>query len=209
MELIDKFLSVFESLFKDATGRVLVERIILLSTFAFFALLWSKSELIANTYIKSRYKTYIEIIEDQKNRNFQQVLQEQVQVLHSSAKADFSAIYTLRPKEVNNFADLSVYEGTLPSTVDIKTNMSRPIDKTSDQYVAQLTGRDYESTYEFVYFPGEKPDEINYMYSCPFFNSNNVYAGSIEVYYKNSPSHKSERLFSICNHIARVLGRAD
>ena len=48
------------------------------------------------------------------------------------------------------------------------------------------------------------------MFACPYFNLDNVYSGSVEMYWYGGkePDIDKQRLAGICSQAARSLGRA-
>lgn len=204
---------ILDKVFKDASGRVLLERVVACVLIITIFLAYSKLDIILAYLKESRYEEYKKIVADKSEMDFATIATEQVQIIHVQSKADFSAIYAFRPKDLNYFSDIIASQGEAPSFIDKRliNGEGRPIDKSSVQYARHLTGNTFVSGEEFIFISSEKDhtDEVNYMYSCPYFNSGNVYSGSIELYYKSKPPEYDEkRLFSICNHAGRVLGRA-
>lgn len=200
---------LLDRLFKDnATGEVLAGRVVtVIAIFAMF-IIWNKSEVLLQLYKDSSFETYTQIVQQQKEKKFDAVVQEQLQIVHVSTGADFSAIYTFRPKNLNYFVDLSLYEGKLPDSLDAKNLGGYPIDKTSPEYSAHLSGEPYETTTDFTYLPTQlTKKDVKYMYSCPYFNMDNVYSGTISMYWFNEPLVSKKRLFAVCNQAARVIGR--
>lgn len=207
----DILFGVLDRLFKDnASGKLLFSRVIVVVILFGLTFIWYKSDDIANAYVKSSYESYNEILVKTQELKFENTALEQLQIVHVSSGADFSAVFTFRPKNLNYFVDLIAYEGTLPSTVDSKNLGGYPIDKTSAEYSTHLSGRYFWTDKEFVFLPTKrKPPEISYMFSCPYFNLDNVYAGTVEMYWYNSkPVLSNERLTSICGQAVRALGRA-
>ena len=206
-------LEILDRIFKDASGRVLLERVVACVLIITIFLGYSKMDLILTYMKESRYEEYKKIMTEKSDSDFAIIATEQAQIIHVQSKADFSAIYAFRPKDLNYFSDIIASQGEAPSFIDKRliNGEGRPIDKSSDQYVRHLTGNNFISGEEFIFTTSERDhnDEVNYMYSCPYFNMGNVYSGSIELYYKSKPPEYDEkRLFSICNHVGRVLGRA-
>ena len=207
----DVFLGLLELLFKDgATGRVLFSRVFVVVLLALLAFAGYKSDSLITAYVDSTYDKYDKLVQKDRDSRFDNTALEQLQIVHISSGADFSAVFTFRPKNLYYFVDLIAYEGTLPSTVDSKNLGGYPIDKTTAEYSTHLSGRYFWTDKEFVFLPTKrKPPEISYMFSCPYFNLDNVYAGTVEMYWYNSkPALSNERLTSICGQAVRALGRA-
>ena len=204
---------ILDKVFKDASGRVLLERVVACVLIITVFLGYSKLDVILQYLKESRYEEYAKILEAKQTEEFTNIAIEQAQIVHTQSKADFTAIYAFRPKDLNYFSDIVAMQGKAPSFIDSRlTNTEgRPIDKTSDQYTTHLSGHNFISGDEFIFLSSEKDinNEVNYMYSCPYFNLANIYSGSIELYYsERPPEYDEKRLLGICVFASRVLGRA-
>ena len=211
ISIMDFVFGILDRLFKDnASGKVLASRVITVIILFILAIVWYKADDILQTYKDSTYEKYSEAIQSEHNAKFDNIALEQLQIVHVSSGADFSAVFTFRPKNLNYFVDLIAFEGQLPSTIDPKNMGGYPIDKTTPEYTTHLSGRYFNSENEYVFLPTKKkPPEISYMFSCPYFNLDNIYSGTISMYWYNAkPSLSYERLSSICSQAARTLGRA-
>lgn len=203
--------NVLRAIFTTKSTELLVLRVfaaVVLSIIAF--IVYSKDELF-NLYRETRYETYAHVLQVEKDRNFDNAAQEQLQIVHISADADFSAVFSFRPKNLNYFVDLVAYEGRLPHTIDEKNLGGFPINKTSDEYRRHLLGKSYFTDKDFQYIPSREKKleniDIGYVYSCPIFNLDNVYSGSIAIAWKNKPDIEIDNLDTLCNQSARILGR--
>lgn len=171
-------------------------------------IVWMKWDSIASAYTTSRYEAYQQLEAAGKDKIFDEKAAEQLQIVHATTNSDFSAVYSLRPTDFNYFVDLVAYEGDLPSSVDSKYLGGFPVDKTSDEYSAHVNGRMFVSSYEFAFLPTKKKTtDFHYMFSCPYFNLNNVYSGSVSMMWMAKPDIAYSRLESICGQAARTLGR--
>lgn len=209
--ITDILFGVLDRLFKDnASGKVLFSRVLVVIILFALVFVWYKSESLMAAYVDSTYEKYDKLIESDRNAKFDNTALEQLQIVHISSGADFSAVYNFRPKNLNYFVDLIAYEGQLPSTLNPKNLGGYPIDKTTAEYSTHLSGRYFWSEKEFVFLPTKKkPPEISYMFSCPYFNLDNVYSGTVEMYWFNKrPALGTDRLTSICGQAVRALGRA-
>jgi hypothetical protein len=131
-----------------------------------------------------------------------------IEVRLGSLENDNTEIVSFRPTNLNYFVDMVGYEGILPDTVDEKNLGGFPIDKTSAEYLAGVNGNYFESSVESVFLPTKKKSSFTYMFSCPFFNLENVYAGTVSLYwYKQKPDLGFDRLSSMCGQAGRTLGR--
>lgn len=210
LPIFDFIFGLLDRLFKDgATGKVLASRVVVVVILFSMTFIWFKGDVIANAYQASRFDEYERVVNAEKDKRFDIVIQEQLQIVHVAAHSDFSAVYIFRPKNLNYFVDLEVYEGKIPDSVDPKNMGGFPVDKTSDEYLSHLSGRSFESDSQFVFLPTTEDDKkVAYMYSCPYFNLGNIYSGSIAMYWFKDPGQKKGQLDAICNQAARAIGRS-
>lgn len=208
--IFDFIFGLLDRVFKDnATGKILASRVVVLIVLFSMGIIWTKGDQIMNIYKESRYETYAEVMQKDKDARFDTVALEQLQIVHVSSGADFSAVYSFRPKNFNYFVDLVAYEGQLPASVDPKNLGGFPIDKTSAEYSKHLSGANFNSETEFKYLPTTGHEEdVKYMLSCPYFNMDNVYSGTVAMYWFKKPVHSEEKLGAICGQAVRALGRA-
>lgn len=172
------------------------------------ALIWFKGESLTQIYKQSRFEAYAEIISVDKDKRFETTVLEQLQIVHVSSGADFSAVYNFRPRNFNYFVDMTAYEGKLPESIDPKNLGGFPIDKTSDEYQKHLAGANYISNTDFIYLPTtSEENSIKFMYSCPYFNLDNVYSGTVAMYWYDIPKYSEMRLQAICGQASRAIGR--
>ena len=209
--VVDLLLGLIDRLFMDgATGQVLAGRVT--AIFAIFLMLfvWFKGDIIAKYYKESKFETYNELIQSERNKKFESTAKEQLQIVQIASGSDFSAIYVFRLKDLNYFVDLEFYEGRLPESLDSKNLGGYPINKASNEYRVHLAGLNFKTDKEFVYLPTTEPYKaVSYMYSCPYFDMNNIYSGSIAMYWYKMPDNLAEkRLDSICNQASRAIGRS-
>ncbi|URY13899.1 holin [Shigella phage ESh27] len=209
--LSDILFGLLDRIFKDnASGNILISRVAVVVLLFLMALIWYKGNIFMDYYVRSKYDTYTEVIQKERNTRFESAALEQLQIVHVTSRADFSSVYSFRPKNLNYFVDLIAYEGKLPSTVTEKSMGGFPVDKTTAEYSVHLSGLHFTSKTDFAFLPTKsKTPELAYMYSCPYFNLDNIYAGTVSMYwYKGSDVLNEERLAAICNQAARILGRA-
>ncbi|ADG36199.1 t holin lysis mediator [Acinetobacter phage Acj61] len=208
--VFDFIFGLLDRIFKDnATGKILASRVVVLIVLFAMGIIWTKGDQYLALYKESRYETYAAIMQKDKDARFETVALEQLQIVHVSSGADFSAVYSFRPKNFNYFVDLIAYEGQLPASVDPKNLGGFPIDKTSNEYSKHLSGSSFSSENEFKYLPTTDHEVgVKYMYSCPYFNMDNVYSGTVAMYWFSKPVHSEEKLSAICGQAVRALGRA-
>ncbi len=210
VSIMDLVFGVLDRIFKDdATGKVVLSRVLTVIVLFILVFIWYKGDALMQVYKDAKYDSYTEILQKERDSKFETSALEQLQIVQVSSGADFSAIYTFRPRNMNYFVDLVSYEGSLPQSVNPKNLGGYPIDKTSAEYSSHLTGDYFESDKEFVYLPTKKKNgEIKYMFSCPYFNLDNVYSGAVSMYwYSGTPLVPDTRLAAICRQASRTLGR--
>lgn len=205
----DLLFGLLDRIFKDnATGKVVFSRVLVIVLLFLMAVIWYKGDVILDAYRDASYASYTEMIRQDQDNRFKIAAIEQIQIVHSSSGADFTAIYSFRPTNLNYFVDMVGYEGILPESVDEKNLGGFPIDKTSAEYLAGVNGNYFESGTESVFLPTKKKSSFAYMFSCPFFNLENVYAGTVSLYwYKQKPDLGFDRLSAMCGQAGRTLGR--
>lgn len=96
-------------------------------------------------------------------------------------------VYFFCFKNLNYFVDIIVYEGKLFLIISEKLFGGYFVDKIMDEYIVYLNGCYYYFNLKFVFLLIKKfIFEINYMYSCLYFNLDNIYVGMIIMYwYRN------------------------
>lgn len=208
--IFDLLFGLLDRIFKDgATGKVLASRVAVVSLFFLMALTWVKGDQILTTYKETQAEQFIIATRKNQEEQFNSVIKEQLQIVHVGTDSEFSAIYIFRPKNMNYFVDLEIYEGKIPESLDPKNLGGFPVDKTSEEYSNHLSGRSFSSDESFTFLPTTAEDKkVGYMYSCPYFNLDNIYSGSIAMYWSEKPRDTKKRLDAICNQAARAIGRA-
>ncbi|QBX32658.1 holin lysis mediator [Aeromonas phage Asfd_1] len=201
-------MDILDRLFKDAvTGEIVFYRAILLILIFLMGFVWySKSEIFA-LYKETRFENYQEILQAERDRKFGMVAQEQLQIVHVSSRSDFSVVFSFRPRNMNYFVDMIATEGKTPTDLIGKEKGGYPINKISNEYMVHMSGRHFNNARDFAYLPAGH-DEFEYMYSCPIVNLDNIYAGSVSMFWKKKPVLTEAKLFVICNQAERLLSRA-
>lgn len=209
ISIVDLVFGVLDRLFRDTTGRVPFTRILSVIVLFVMGLIWYKGPELMSIYKESQYEVYAEMMQKAADEKFDKTAQEQVQIVHVSSGADFTAVYAFRPVNKNFFVDMVAYQGVLPPTLNELNLGGYPIDKTSTEYINHLNGEYFESTTESIFLPTKKKTEFTYMFSCPYFNLENNYAGNIALYWFTAgPRYSYERLQAICGQAGRMIGRS-
>ena len=188
------------------TWKQLFIKLIFIIILFFMVIIWYKWDDVF-----SMWKTQtvdIPALELERSKKFESASIEQLKIIHLSSGADFSAIFVFRPKNINYFVDIIAYEGRLPYSVDPKNLGGYPIDKTSDEYNKHINGLYHITTTPSPVLPTKEYVDVVYTFSCPYFNLDNYYSGSILMeWYKKKPVVSDIRLMVVCNQAARILGR--
>lgn len=179
-----------------------------------------KGHIVKEYFVEIKYETYLENEKINLETNLPQVSNQALQIVKLSSGADLVIFNRYKPIESRTFYDVFSYEGTFPSSIDynsVATN--NPINKTTTEYNFHLAGLPYNDDDGDSSFIPFSLDENTMAFSCPVFDLNNIYAGSIammwydmkDVSVKMTSFEKQsndEKLFSICNHGSRIIGRS-
>lgn len=207
--IFDVLFGLLDRLFKGADGKILASRVATLIVIFVMAIIWIKGDQIIQAYKESSYENFTAMVQADRDKRFNVAIQEQLQIVHVSSGADFSAVYVFRPKNLNYFVDLEVYEGKIPVSVDPRNMGGFPVNKTSREYITHLGGEYFDSGDTFVYLPTTAHNKgVSYMYSCPYFNLDNIYSGTIAMYWEKMPDLTNKMLGPICNQASRAIGRS-
>lgn len=154
--------------------------------------------------------------------NYVTTAKDKAATLYVQSRADLVTIVGYRPKFVNDFADIVAAEGNVAIG---QTNLTGSfIDRTSLSYQQHLLGKNahYDFTVEedwdntgFITDGKEYTSMgIHYIYTCPIFNLDNLYAGYIGFGFKEKPITEETSfeevdtfLSRLCAPQARALGR--
>lgn len=209
ISIVDLVFGVLDRLFRDTTGKVPFTRLLSVVVLFVMGLIWYRGPELMTIYKDSRHEAFVTEMKKAADEKFDKTAQEQVQIVHVSSGADFTAVYAFRPVNQNFFVDMVAYQGILPSTVNENNLGGYPIDKTSKEYISHLNGDYFESTTESIFLPSKKKTDFTYMFSCPYFNLDNVYGGNIALYwYTAGPRYEFDRLAAICGQAGRMIGRS-
>lgn len=201
-------MEILDRLFKDAvTGEIVFYRAILLILVFILGFSWYNKDEIFKVYRDTRFQNYQEILQAERDRKFEVATQEQLQIAHVSSRADFSVVFSFRPRNLNYFVDMVATEGKTPADLVDMEKGGYPINKTSNEYMVHLSGRHFSNYKDFAFLPAGH-NEFEYMYSCPIVNMDNVYAGAVSMFWRKKPVMNENKLFIICNQAERLLSRA-
>jgi len=207
LAILDKF-ATFASSIK--TWKQLFIKLLLIITIFVMLVIWYKWDDIFSVW-KNVPTAVIDLqtLELEKAKKFESASIEQLNIVHLTTGADFSAVFAFRPKNINYWVDILTYQGKLPQEVDPKNLGGYPIDKTSEEYNSHVNGLYFiSSTKSSSYLPTKEVIPVVYTFSCPYFNLENYYSGSVLMeWYKKKPELTDTRLMIVCNQAARTLGR--
>lgn len=205
LAVLDRILNLLTSI---KTWKQLFIKLTFIIILFIMVIVWYKWDDLFSVIKNSSTTIDAPTLEIERAKKFEAVSIEQLNVIHLSTGADFSAIFVFRPKNINYFVDILTYEGRLPYQVDPKNLGGYPIDKTSEEYNKHINGLYYISKVASPYLPTKQYVNVVYTFSCPYFNLDNYYSGSILMeWYTNKPVVTDTRLMVVCNQAARILGR--
>lgn len=202
---------LFDRLTVAKDGRSRLFNLLSLMMIFFIAFTVYQWDEIKHLYQETRFEFYIEAVEFERNKNYLTTVQQQLQILYINSKADLTVVYEYYPPNQHFFYNVIFFEGALPEGKRIEDVQAVPIDKTSEEYMTHLNGLPFMSDTKFKFFPDELRDAFQYVYSCPIFNLNNVYAGNISMVWYNKPDLDEQDykdLHTMCFQSSRVLGRS-
>lgn len=165
----------------------------------------------------------LEQLEKEREGLFNSVAKTTVTQLMSQTRADLVYIAIYEPKFINSRVRSVVAEGTVNTNQLVRGTAL--VDKTGGLYLSHLSGLPFE----VVVLPESVGEEgnfsftdgfgifrelgIEYIYTIPFFDLDNLYAGYVAVGWKSKPTTREgsslpEYLYRITAPLARQLGRS-
>lgn len=160
-------------------------------------------------------------LQEQRKLNFPNIAREKAMILFSQSKADAVYVVKYKPDAVNDYQNIVAWEGG--ETLDKKDLNDKAVNKISPLYRTHLEGLSYtvgedQSNTRPKYseeglFP-LKDKGYKYVYTCPYFNLNNIYIGYIGLAWKEYPVDAKDNkqfedyLFRLCESPRRALGRS-
>lgn len=179
-----------------------------------------KGHIVKDYFVESKYETYLANEMVNLEKNLPQISNQALQIVKLSSGADLVLFNRYKPIETRSFYDVFSYEGTFPMEVDPdRTLKDNPINKTTTEYNFHLAGLPYTDKDGDSSFIPFRLDGDSVAFSCPVFDLNNLYAGSIVMVWFDTKDlevkltsfekqNNDEKLFSICNHGSRIIGRS-
>lgn len=218
---MDKFIQLLTTLLAEAKDpATLLKRLLtILVALLIYFVINNTSEVLqfAKTFSAAS------VLEDQKVQrinNFPSVAKEKAMILFSQTRADTVFVVKYKPDSINDYQNIIAQEGNIQ--LDRSDLEDRAVDKTSDLYRRQLEGFNYviksdtniKMKYSGIDMPPFKNASFKYIFTCPYFNLNNIYAGYIGIAWKDSPVNDNdetslnEYLTKLCDPQRRALGRS-
>lgn len=160
-------------------------------------------------------------IQEQRVQNFPSVAREKAMMLFSQTGADGVFVMKYKPESINDYQNIVAWEGNKP--IDQYDLGDKAVDKTSELYRKHLDGFNYSfvtstpakaSSFYGKSIPVLKNIKFSFVYTCPYFNLNNLYSGYIGIGWENIPVSQQdmegfkEYLSKLCDPQRRALGRS-
>lgn len=217
---MDKFLQLLTMLLQEAKDPAsLLKRLLtILVTVILFFVINNSTEVLS--FLKTfSTSAVIQDLRVQRIQNFPNVAREKSMILFSQTNADAVFVVKYKPDAVNEYQNIVAWEGN--AQLDKADLADKAVDKTSSLYKRQLEGFTYvvdrdtrTNRYAGMDIPPFKNNEFKYIFTCPYFNLDNIYAGYIGIAWKDVPVEASdlgqfnEYLTKLCDPQRRGLGRA-
>lgn len=221
MENFLKLLGVIFTNFNKSPGALLMNVIAIFITVCTYLLISNFPALIQWGQSVSTTAVLNEI-QVQREQKFPAIAREKSMALFLQTNADAVFVMKYEPEAVNDYQKILVWEGKVP--IEKLDYEPKPVDKSSELYSTQLAGEnlavrwDMESTYfKGRNIPTFQNQNFDFVYTCPFFNLNNIYSGYIGIAWNELPVKPEdeqnlhdyeEYLGKICNAASRYLGRS-
>lgn len=219
---MDKFLqllTVLLSEIKDPT--TFLKRILtILLSFILWIVITNTSEVLS--YLKTfSTSSVLKDLQEQRVNNFPSVAREKAMMLFSQTGADGVFVMKYKPESINDYQTIVAWEGNKP--IDPIDLGDKAVDKTSELYRRHLDGFNYyfmvantakPTAYYGKSIPMLKNIKFSFVFTCPYFNLNNIYSGYIGIGWETLPVEQAdiegfkEYLSKLCDPQRRALGRS-
>lgn len=218
---MDKFAQLLTLLLSEVKDpKIFLQRILtILLAFVLWVAVTHTSELLSylQTFSSS---AVLQDLKTQRINEFPGIAREKATMLFAQTRADAVFVTTYKPEAINDYQTIIAWEGNV--SLDQSDMLPQPIDKTSELYRRQLDGFKYvyngltvpTEQYYGNNFPKFRNVQFGFVYTCPFFNLNNVYSGYIGIAWAKVPVQPAnmegftDYLSKLCNPQIRALGRA-
>lgn len=161
-------------------------------------------------------------VQQQRVENFPSHAREKAMMLFSQTGADAVFVTRYKPEAVNDYQNIIAWEGNKP--IDPYDLGNKAVDKTSELYKRHLDGFFYSQVlntsakqntkYYGKSIPVLKNIKFSFVFTCPYFNLNNIYSGYIGLGWEELPvkitdmDEFKDYLAKLCDPPRRALGRA-
>lgn len=218
---MEKFLQLLTLLLQEAKDpAALLKRVLtILVSVIVFLFITNTSEVLS--FLKTfSTSAVLQDVRQQRQNNFPNIAREKSMILFSQTRADAVFVVKYKPEAINDYQDIVAWESN--AQVDKSDLTNKPVDKTSNLYRKQLEGFNYVveqpqtnyNNYRGLDIPPFKNVVFNYIYTCPYFNLDNIYAGYIGIAWKERPVSQddldgfNEYLAKLCSPQQRAIGRS-
>jgi hypothetical protein len=219
---VDKFLQLLTMFFTEVKDpkTLFLRALTALVVLVLWLIVTNTSEVFS--YLKTfSTNSVLQDIQEQRIQNFPSVAREKAMMLFSQTGADAVFIMKYKPESINDYQNIISWEGNKP--IDPYDLGDKAVDKTSELYKKHLDGFNYSftnvvpskpATYAGKSFPLLKNVKFSFVYTCPYFNLNNIYSGYIGMGWETMPVESQdiegfkEYLSKLCDPQRRALGRS-
>lgn len=218
---MDKFIQLLTLLMSEIRDpTTLLKRLLtILVSFLLWVGITNTSEVLS--YLKTFSTTSVlKDVQQQRVEVFPSIAREKAMMLFSQSGADAVFVMKYKPEAVNDYQNIIAWEGKKP--IDQYDLGDKAIDKTSELYRRHLDGFNYaailttpsKTAYYGKSLPVLKDIKFSFVYTCPYFNLNNIYSGYIGIAWEEPPVDNkdmeefTEYLSKLCDPQRRALGRS-
>lgn len=219
---MDKFIQLISLLLQEAKDPAsLLKRLLtLLVGLVIYLFIANTSEVMS--YLKTfSTSAVLQDVKVQRTLEFPNVAREKAMILFSQTRADAIFVVKYKPEAINDYQTIIAWESNVQ--LDKSDVSDKAVDKTSMLYRAHLDGLNFAidarekrglSKWSGTGLPPFKSANFEYVYTCPYFNLNNIYAGYVAVAWEKYPlldedmSMFNDYMAKICASPQRSLGRS-
>lgn len=217
---MEKFLQLLTVLLQEAKDPAsLLKRLLTILVAVIIFLFVSNTSEVMSFLKTFSTSSVLQDVQTQRIDNFPNVAREKSMVLFSQTGADAVFVVKYKPDAINDYSNIIAWESN--AQLDRADLADKAVNKTSELYRRHLEGFNYAADlsvkvnkYTGSNIPAFKNITFNYVYTCPYFNLNNIYAGYIGIAWKDKPvdtadsEQFNEYLAKLCSPQRRSLGRS-
>lgn len=218
---MDKFLQLITLLLQEAKDPAsLLKRLLtLLVGLVIYLFIANTSEVMS--YLKTFSTTAVlQDVKAQRSLEFPNVAREKAMILFSQTRADAVFVVKYKPEAINDYQTIIAWESDVQ--LDKSDLADKAVDKTSMLYRSHLDDLNFAvdarekdlSRWSGTGLPTFRTINFDYVYTCPYFNLNNIYAGYIAIAWQKYPLMNEDMgmfndyMAKICASPQRSLGRS-